>query len=56
MSYREIAETMGLNEGTVKTRLYRARIKLAHHARDTARNTLPRHALSERMAVIENAA
>jgi RNA polymerase sigma-70 factor (ECF subfamily) len=44
MSYREIAETMDLNEGTVKTRLYRARNKLARHLSSTASNahhTLP---------------
>jgi RNA polymerase sigma-70 factor (ECF subfamily) len=29
MSYREIAETMGVTESTVKTRLHRARAKLA---------------------------
>jgi len=56
MSYREIAETMGLNEGTVKTRLYRARIRLAHHARDRAWNVMPRRALNESTALIENAA
>ena len=56
MSYREIAETMGLNEGTVKTRLYRARIKLAHHVRDTARSAFPRRTLNESTALIENAA
>ena len=56
MSYREIAETMGLNEGTVKTRLYRARIKLAHHARDTVRSALPRYTRNEGPALIETAA
>jgi RNA polymerase sigma-70 factor (ECF subfamily) len=29
MSYREIAETMGVTESTIKTRLHRARAKLA---------------------------
>jgi RNA polymerase sigma-70 factor (ECF subfamily) len=32
MSYREIAETMGVTESTVKTRLHRARSKLAGEA------------------------
>jgi RNA polymerase sigma-70 factor (ECF subfamily) len=34
MSYKEIAETMGVTESTVKTRLHRARIKLASQAHD----------------------
>jgi RNA polymerase sigma-70 factor (ECF subfamily) len=37
MSYREIAETMGVTESTIKTRLHRARAKLAecaHQDRD----------------------
>ena len=33
MSYREIAETMDVTESTIKTRLHRARAKLALHAR-----------------------
>jgi RNA polymerase sigma-70 factor (ECF subfamily) len=32
MSYREIADTMGVTESTIKTRLHRARAKLARHA------------------------
>ena len=32
MSYKEIAETMGVTESTIKTRLHRARAKLAHHS------------------------
>jgi len=32
MSYKEIAETMGVTESTVKTRLHRARAKLAQNA------------------------
>jgi RNA polymerase sigma-70 factor (ECF subfamily) len=56
MSYREIAETMGLNEGTVKTRLYRARLKLAHHASRSAPSALPRQALDERCGRVANAA
>jgi RNA polymerase sigma-70 factor (ECF subfamily) len=56
MSYREIAETMGLNEGTVKTRLYRARLKLAHHAQNTTPNALPWHTRNDSTALIEDAA
>jgi RNA polymerase sigma-70 factor (ECF subfamily) len=36
MSYREIAETMGVTESTIKTRLHRARAKLARHASKSA--------------------
>jgi RNA polymerase sigma-70 factor (ECF subfamily) len=32
MSYREIAETMGVTESTIKTRLHRARARLAECA------------------------
>jgi RNA polymerase sigma-70 factor (ECF subfamily) len=32
MSYREIADTMGVTESTIKTRLHRARAKLAQQA------------------------
>jgi RNA polymerase sigma-70 factor (ECF subfamily) len=32
MSYREIAETMGVTESTIKTRLHRARAKLARQS------------------------
>jgi RNA polymerase sigma-70 factor (ECF subfamily) len=35
MSYREIAETMGVTESTIKTRLHRARAKLAQSAQNT---------------------
>jgi len=38
MSYREIAETMEVTESTVKTRLHRARAKLACAAQDTWQN------------------
>jgi RNA polymerase sigma-70 factor (ECF subfamily) len=38
MSYKEIAETMGVTESTVKTRLHRARAKLACEARNTLQN------------------
>jgi RNA polymerase sigma-70 factor (ECF subfamily) len=56
MSYREIAETMDLNEGTVKTRLYRARNKLAHHLSSTASSAHPRSELGQRQRVVERAA
>jgi RNA polymerase sigma-70 factor (ECF subfamily) len=42
MSCREIAETMGLTENTVKTRLHRARAKLARHASNTAQDAAAR--------------
>ncbi|MBL7199294.1 MAG: sigma-70 family RNA polymerase sigma factor [Anaerolineae bacterium] len=38
MSYREIAELMGVTESTVKTRLHRARAKLAREAQNTLQN------------------
>jgi RNA polymerase sigma-70 factor (ECF subfamily) len=38
MSYREIAETMGVTESTIKTRLHRARSKLAQNAQNTRLN------------------
>jgi RNA polymerase sigma-70 factor (ECF subfamily) len=55
MSYREIAETMGLNEGTVKTRLYRARHKLARHMSRSALAAAPRPA-AELPSAVESAA
>jgi RNA polymerase sigma-70 factor (ECF subfamily) len=58
MSYREIAETMGLNEGTVKTRLYRARAKLARHVKGTAAAACREQAtaLNKSRRLVENAA
>jgi RNA polymerase sigma-70 factor (ECF subfamily) len=56
MSYREIAETMGLSENAVKTRLYRARGKLARHARTSAPGAVLRQATDERQALVESAA
>jgi RNA polymerase sigma-70 factor (ECF subfamily) len=41
MSYREIAETMGVTESTIKTRLHRARAKLAKQARAQKSDGLP---------------
>jgi RNA polymerase sigma-70 factor (ECF subfamily) len=38
MSYREIAETMGVTESTIKTRLHRARAKLAECAQQGAKS------------------
>jgi RNA polymerase sigma-70 factor (ECF subfamily) len=42
MSYREIAETMGVSEGTIKTRLHRARARLARYASGTAHDATSR--------------
>jgi RNA polymerase sigma-70 factor (ECF subfamily) len=56
MSYREIAEMMGLNEGTVKTRLYRARNQLASHARHSLPDAALRQARGTRRALAETAA
>ena len=43
MSYREIAETMGVTESTIKTRLHRARSKLAENAQNTRLNATQGH-------------
>jgi RNA polymerase sigma-70 factor (ECF subfamily) len=49
MSYREIAETMGVTESTIKTRLHRARAKLAKYAltqkTDGAHRNVKQHAV-----------
>jgi RNA polymerase sigma-70 factor (ECF subfamily) len=50
MSYKEIAETMGVTESTIKTRLHRARAKLAQCAR-TEQNTVTKGHLYEQAAV-----
>jgi RNA polymerase sigma-70 factor, ECF subfamily len=39
MSYKEIAETMSVTESTIKTRLHRARAKLAASARQTRQDS-----------------
>lgn len=39
MSYKEIAETMSVTESTIKTRLHRARAKLAESARQTRKDS-----------------
>jgi RNA polymerase sigma-70 factor (ECF subfamily) len=56
MSYREIAEAMGVTESTVKTRLHRARAKLARHASNTAQGVLSRHNSDEGQTVVESVA
>jgi RNA polymerase sigma-70 factor (ECF subfamily) len=56
MSYREIAETLGVNESTIKTRLHRARAKLAHHARRTSPSLASRQALGESRDLVERVA
>ena len=53
MSYREIAETMGVSEGIVKTRLHRARARLADHASSTAPDAIPRQAWGEDKYAVE---
>ncbi len=55
MSYREIAETMGVTESTIKARLHRARAKLARHASSTAQNAISRQASSQGEKVVESA-
>jgi RNA polymerase sigma-70 factor (ECF subfamily) len=52
MSYREIAETIGVSEGTVKTRLHRARAQLASQASSTAQKAVPRQAQDEDRAAV----
>jgi RNA polymerase sigma-70 factor (ECF subfamily) len=54
MSYREIAETMGVPISTVKARLHRARAKLAHHASSTAQDAAPRQELDRVKRVDED--
>jgi RNA polymerase sigma-70 factor (ECF subfamily) len=56
ISYREIAEAMGVSENAVKTRLYRARGKLARHLSDWAPDAIPRQALNESRTLVESAA
>jgi RNA polymerase sigma-70 factor (ECF subfamily) len=56
MSYREIAETMGVPISTVKARLHRARSKLARQASSTAQNAIPRQASDEGQSVVEGVA
>jgi RNA polymerase sigma-70 factor (ECF subfamily) len=55
MSYREIAETMGVTESTIKTRLHRARAKLARQASHTAQGAL-RHNSDKGQTVVESVA
>jgi len=42
MSYKEIAETMSVTESTIKTRLHRARAKLAQSAQQARRDSMER--------------
>jgi RNA polymerase sigma-70 factor (ECF subfamily) len=56
MSYREIAETMGVSEGTIKTRLHRARTKLAAEANGTTVDAVPDRALEQSENVVEKRA
>jgi RNA polymerase sigma-70 factor (ECF subfamily) len=56
MSYREIAETMGVTESTIKTRLHRARAKLAHYASRTVHSIHAQHDSDEGQTVVESVA
>ena len=55
MSYREIAETMGVSCGTIKTRLHRARAKLARHASGTAHHASSRQVREAGRTAVERA-
>jgi RNA polymerase sigma-70 factor (ECF subfamily) len=50
MSYREIANTMGVTESTIKTRLHRARAKLAENAQN-ARQSVTQGQIYEQATV-----
>ncbi|MCD6291209.1 MAG: RNA polymerase sigma factor, partial [Anaerolineae bacterium] len=41
LSYREIAEIMGVPESTVKTRLHRARLRLAEYMQSNLDRAVP---------------
>jgi RNA polymerase sigma-70 factor (ECF subfamily) len=56
MSYREIADAMGVTESTIKTRLHRARAKLARYASSAAHSALPQHNTDEGQTVVESVA
>lgn len=56
MSYREIAETMGVTESTIKTRLHRARAKLARQASSKAHSSISRHNSDEGQTIVESVA
>jgi RNA polymerase sigma factor (sigma-70 family) len=56
MSYREIAETMGVTESTIKTRLHRARAKLARHASSTTQNVQSQHNAQGGHTIVESVA
>ena len=56
MSYREIADAMGVTESTIKTRLHRARAKLARHASNTVHGIRSLHNTDEGQTVVESVA
>jgi RNA polymerase sigma-70 factor (ECF subfamily) len=56
MSYREIAETMGVTESTIKTRLHRARAKLAQSASSAIHGIRRQQGSDEGQTVVESVA
>jgi len=56
MSYHEIAEAMGVTESTIKTRLHRARAKLARHASSKSLGGLAQHNSDEDQTIVESVA
>jgi RNA polymerase sigma-70 factor (ECF subfamily) len=56
MSYREIADAMEVTESTIKTRLHRARAKLARYASSAAHSVLSQHNPDEGQTVVESVA
>jgi len=53
MSYNEIAETMGVTVGTIKTRLHRARAKLAHQVHSPEHHAVARQAVDGGRPTVE---
>jgi len=55
LSYAEIAQTLGITVGAVKTRLHRARLKMAEHARERERSQAILADRAEASAAVEAA-